>query len=75
MTSGPAKLCQAMSIDRSLDGSSLKGPDLLISRRDRSVPDDEIGISPRVGVDYAGAAAHWPLRFYLKNSPFVSRTR
>lgn len=28
---------------------------------------------PRIGVDYAGAAAKWPLRFFLQASPHVSR--
>lgn len=75
LTSGPAKLCQALEIDRSLDGVSLRGPELVLTRRDHDVSDDAIGISPRVGVDYAGEAAAWPLRFYLEGNPFVSRRR
>lgn len=75
LTSGPAKLCQALGIDRSLDGTSLDGPHLVMTKRDRTISDDEIGISPRIGIDYAGDAADWPLRFFLKESAFVSRNR
>jgi DNA-3-methyladenine glycosylase len=37
------------------------------------VPEEEIAISPRVGVDYAGDAAWWPLRFYVRGSEYVSK--
>jgi hypothetical protein len=30
---------------------------------------------PRVGVDYAGEAAAWPLRFAIRGNPHVSRPR
>lgn len=75
LTSGPAKLCQALDIDRKLDGASLKGPALVLTARDRTIDEEDIGVSPRIGVDYAEEAAHWPLRFFLKGSPFVSRAR
>jgi len=75
LTSGPAKLCQALAIDRDLDGTSLRGPSLVLSKRDHVVHDSDIGASSRIGVGYAGDAAHWPLRFFIKGNPFVSRTR
>jgi 3-methyladenine DNA glycosylase Mpg len=31
-----------------------------------------IGISKRIGVEYAGEAADWPLRFFDKDSAAVS---
>jgi DNA-3-methyladenine glycosylase len=75
LTSGPARLCQALGIDRALDGVSFKGPEMVLTKRDRRIEDDQIGVTPRVGVDYAGDAAAWPLRFFLQGSAFVSRTR
>jgi len=75
LTSGPAKLCQALSIDRALDGESLRGPEIIMSRRDRAIDEDTISVSPRIGVDYAGDAAQWPLRFFLTDNPYVSRSR
>jgi len=75
LTSGPARLCQALAVDRALDGASFRGPELVFARRDGSVPDDRIAVSPRIGVDYAGEAAAWPLRFFLKGNRYVSKMR
>ncbi len=63
LTNGPAKLCQALGIDRSCDGLTLEGPEIFIERGSRKIVESEIHASPRVGVDYAGVAATWPLRF------------
>ncbi|NJL28683.1 MAG: DNA-3-methyladenine glycosylase, partial [Thermoanaerobaculia bacterium] len=35
----------------------------------------EIATGPRIGVDYAGEAATWPLRFALRGHPEVSKPR
>ena len=65
---GPGRLAQAMLIDRRLDGLDLcrNGP-LFLARDGRKV--SEIGESIRIGIT---KAAHRPLRFYLRGSPFVS---
>lgn len=34
--------------------------------------EEEIGASPRIGVDYAGEDALLPYRFYVKGNPYVS---
>ena len=73
LTNGPGKLCAAMSIDENLDGAPLDGNLLWIEQG--GVPEKEIAISPRVGVDYAGDAAWWPLRFYVRGNPYVSPYR
>jgi DNA-3-methyladenine glycosylase len=75
LCSGPAKLCQAMAIDRRLDGCDLvTGPDLFIeSVRHRAHRSTRIAVTPRIGVAYAGDWAAKPLRFYLKDNPHVSR--
>jgi len=52
-----------------LSGASLSGPELLISRGPRQ--DFEVLVGPRVGVEYAGAAAAWPLRFAVAGCPAV----
>ncbi len=75
LMNGPGKLCAALGIDRSLDGVRLDGDTLFLTKRDIEVPDDDIAISPRVGVDYAGDATHWPLRFYLRGNRYVSGPR
>lgn len=71
LCSGPAKLTQALGIDRSLDGVDLVSSDDLYIVRNRR-PRDGIHSSPRIGVGYAREWAARPLRFYLAGSPYVS---
>ena len=75
LCSGPAKLCQALTIDRALDGVDLcESPDLFIEQiRSRTFPDSAIGIGPRIGVGYAKEWAEKPLRFWRLGSEHVSR--
>ncbi len=75
LCSGPAKLCQALGIDRGLDGCDLvEGSELFIEKaRARAYPGRGIVTGPRVGVAYAGAWAAKPLRFYVKGNHHVSR--
>ena len=75
LMNGPGKLCAALGIDRALDGVSLRSEVLFLTGRDIAVSEDDIAVSPRVGVDNAGDAAHWPLRFYLRESRHVSPHR
>jgi thioredoxin reductase (NADPH) len=50
-----------MDIDRRLDGAPLDGDRLFITARDITIEESEIAVSPRIGVEGAVAAAHWPL--------------
>jgi len=75
LMNGPGKLCQALDVDRALDGEPLDGNKLWLTGRDIDVHDDEIAVSPRIGVDNSGEAAVWPLRFFLRGNPFVSAYR
>lgn len=74
-TNGPGKLCKHYGITREHNGLSLwkKSSLLYVSDDGFKVSPQDIVARPRIGVDYAGKAAKWPLRFYLKNNPFVSR--
>jgi len=73
LMNGPGKLCSAMAIDKSLDGEPLNGKALWLAPRDIEVSDDDIAVSHRIGVENSGEAAGWPLRFYLRANPYVSR--
>lgn len=77
LCSGPAKLCQALRIDRLLDGEDLVlVPALWIERtRRRSHPTALIATGPRIGIANAESWTEKPLRYYLKNNPHVSRPR
>jgi DNA-3-methyladenine glycosylase len=74
LAGGPGKICRALAIGRELDGVLLTRPPLAITGGE-PVADEEIVASPRIGVDYAGEAALWPLRFSLRGNPHVSRPR
>jgi DNA-3-methyladenine glycosylase len=69
LTNGPGKPCRALGIDGGLDGVPLDRPPLRILRGD-AVPDVAVRTSPRIGIT---RAADWPLRWYVADSPFVSR--
>ena len=74
LMNGPGKLCSALVIDRALDGEPLDGKRIWITARDVEVDEDDIAVSPRIGIDNSGDAAHWPLRFYLRGNIYVSGT-
>ena len=68
LTAGPARLAQALGVDRGLDGSSaLSGPLRCV---DRSGPRPEIVCGPRVGIR-RGTEQRW--RFAERGNPYVSR--
>ena len=70
LTNGPAKLCQALGIDKKLNGHNLKRQPLQLIINDK-LNDNEIVKSTRIGISRARDAE---LRFYIKNNPYVSRT-
>ncbi len=70
LTNGPAKLCQAMGIDRDLNGVRLTGGKLFLADDGFKVGSESIGKSTRIGIR-VGTDIEW--RFYLKKSEFLSR--
>ena len=73
LLSGPGRLTAALGITVSFSGADLlSGGDIRVFNDKPGKTRAEIGVSPRIGVDYAGEAALWPLRFFDKNSPAVS---
>jgi len=74
VTSGPARLCQALDINRLFDGADLCAPDaLLFIEENGAVPDEAAATSPRVGVRGDATALNAPWRFYIRGSRHVSR--
>jgi DNA-3-methyladenine glycosylase len=66
---GPGRLTQAFGITGALDGHPLDQSPLTL----HAAPDDEhvdIAVGPRVGIS---RAVDWPLRFRVRDSPWVSR--
>ena len=70
LTNGPGKLCLAMGIVGGMSGESLReGP--IIIRAGEPVVDGAVIVTPRIGIT---RAADWPLRFLVRDDPFVSPT-
>lgn len=71
LTRGPARLCEALGIDRELDGWDLTlGRTLWISPPVEPLDPQRIVVTPRVGIR---RAAELPLRFLVADSPHVSK--
>ena len=68
LTNGPGKLCQAFAIERRHNGVDLTTPPLFLSDGPRC----KVARATRVGVDYAGAWAARPWRFFDPASRHVS---
>jgi DNA-3-methyladenine glycosylase len=75
LTTGPGALCQALGITSKWTGQRLDDPGSLLWIEDRGevIAEDNIAAGKRIGVDYAGEAAEWPWRFWLRDSPFVKK--
>jgi DNA-3-methyladenine glycosylase len=75
LAAGPARLCQALAIDRHLDAADLcRADELWLSRPSGWEPEaGRIVSGPRIGVAYAGAGwADRPWRFGLAGHPSLS---
>jgi DNA-3-methyladenine glycosylase len=68
LTNGPAKLCQALGIDKSLNGWDLtRGKELWVEDY-KKIPDKSIITTPRIGIDYAEKEhrnAQWRFLYHL----------
>ena len=71
LAAGPGNVGRALGVDRTMNGLDLlDGPVRVVPR---SGPQPPISHGPRIGVDYAGAWAGHPLRFWITDDPHVSR--
>ena len=64
---GPGKVTQALGISRESSGKILKNGFIWIEKSSEKINSNQIIITPRIGVDYAGEDAKLPYRFVLKN--------
>jgi DNA-3-methyladenine glycosylase len=71
LTNGPGKLCQALAIGKEHNMLSLQRPPIRILKG-ASVADSDVLVTPRIGITQC---ADWPLRWVIRNNPFVSRAR
>lgn len=67
LTDGPAKLCQALAIDTTLNGWDLTRGKILWFENYENIPDSGVMTGPRIGIGYAAAADRKaPWRFVVK---------
>lgn len=69
LASGPGTLTQSLGIDTVHNGVSLQGPLIWIEDRGIKIKEEEVEMSPRIGVDYAGEHAQLPWRFRVLKRP------
>lgn len=70
LTNGPGKLCAALGIDAGFDGVTLDRGALTLRPGD-PIADADVVVTPRIGIT---RAADWPLRYFVRDDPHVSRT-
>ncbi len=71
LLNGPAKLCQALAIDKNFNGHDLTRSPFIL-KLNQPVSKDEIGFSYRIGVREPDDH-QLPWRLYLKSSQYISR--
>lgn len=69
LTNGPAKLCQALAIDKRMNGHDLTESPLTLRLR-LPLPASAVQVTPRIGISQAKDV---PWRFYIKGSDYISR--
>ena len=75
LTAGPGALTQALGISMKWDRCDLVCGSIRIEDDGMRIPKVKIEESRRVGVSYAGPAARFPWRFWVRGNPWVSRAR
>ena len=75
LTAGPGALTQALGVRLQWDGSDLVTGPIRIEDDGVSFTKVEVGVGRRIGIHYAGGAARFPWRFWIKGNPWVSRAK
>jgi DNA-3-methyladenine glycosylase len=71
LTNGPGKLCMALDIKKTNNGTDLLGNKIYLLDQ-KNIPNDKIVTATRIGIT---KSVHLPWRFFIKDNPFVSRTK
>jgi DNA-3-methyladenine glycosylase len=66
---GPGNLARALGVDGALNYHPLNRPPLWIAPG-RPIAEADVAVGPRIGIS---RAADWPLRFWLRGDPHVSK--
>ena len=69
LTNGPAKVCQALAVDRGMNGHNLDAQPLRLVHKTLTAK-EQIVQTTRIGISQATDV---PWRFYIADNPFVSK--
>ena len=72
LCSGPARLCQALAIDRHLNHTDLTASDTLFVEAGDTYQPRQVVRTTRVGIAYAEDWVNKPLRWYVRRNPHIS---
>jgi len=72
LTSGPGSLSQAMGISMKHYGQKLTDDEVWIENGQK-IQENQVGVTTRVGVEYAGEDAMKLWRYYIKDNTWVSK--
>lgn len=72
LTKGPGNVSKALGIYTHHTSLGLTDNSIFIAEDGQKLPKKNIAVTPRIGVDYAGADALLPYRFIIKDNPYVS---
>ncbi|NJN66502.1 MAG: DNA-3-methyladenine glycosylase [Chloroflexaceae bacterium] len=76
LSGGPARLTEALAIDRGLNGADLIHGEVLWIEAGNPIPEAEIARGVRIGIGYADEQDRLaPWRFWIRQSGYVSRLR
>ena len=68
---GPGKLTKRLQIDRALYGKAIELESGVWIEEDGCTP--PVSVRPRIGIDYAGEAKDWLLRYIWTDHPSLSK--
>ena len=72
LTKGPGNVAKALGVSKLHSGTSLLDDTIYVVSDGYETEVTQIGSSKRIGVEYAGADALLPYRFYIKGNKYVS---
>jgi len=72
LCNGPGKLCQALDITFSENNKSLVSSSVSLFAAP-PVSEQDVHAAERIGLNPQMDCSYWPLRYYIKNNPYVSR--
>lgn len=72
LTKGPGNVGKALGLFKHHSGINLMDDTIGLYQDRFELKEKQVGLSKRIGVDYAGEDALLPYRFFIKGNPYVS---